>query len=405
MYAHKKFLCRPRPYPLESLASYIIRLAESNYYSSSGWIFRFSNLQSRIIHANVFNKEKDDLSLLSFISDVEESILWSMTFSAISLISSGHVISVDAFDSIISKKALHKNYTNLCPICLQHQPYYLLIWDFSFIHICPIHNCLLINKCQICHEKIKIYRASITLCKCSQSFCDSQPIFFKSESVNLALHVYKLCKMIKSEPEDTEKLFSSNPIMLLNLNHLVKLLYYVVDFSKLPYIKDKFLSRLQSQVELFKYGCYFEMIFSILNNWSHEFISIMSGYENYLASSYPSIRMTDQKHQHVLSLFESMVKCFPGEKYRFFRGVIEDYFWNFLFDISIKKLKVAWRQRISFPYYHDLNSDISKYSQLLSTVAEYLKIKELTLTELFVVSKIEILRQTLVITIFDYWLD
>ena len=118
--------------------------------------------------------------------------------------------------------------------------------------------------------------------------------------------------------------------MLLDLNRLVSLLYFLVDFSRIPYIQDKFLSRLKSQLELFNSGCYFDIAFSILTNWKHEFLSFMSSYEDYLKRTYNSRDLIPQKFPDILKLFRSIVDCFPGESYRFIQSVIEDYFWQIL---------------------------------------------------------------------------
>ena len=393
MYVHKKLMRRPRPYPMESLASYIIRLTESNYYSDTNWIFQMSGLKKRTIYANVFTKNNDNLSLLSLISDVSESVLWSMAFSRVRHIYQSHIYNVEVFSSVLPKKALHKKSVKFCPICLQSLPYYRLVWDLSFIKICPLHDCLLIDKCPQCSCLIKWYRASITKCKCSQSFLDCQPQFIQSEPTNLSLHIYKLCQIAELELGETKNLSEDNPIMRLDLNRLVSLLYFLLDFSQLPYIQEKFLSRLKSQSELFKYDCYFDIAFSILNNWKHEFISFISSYEDYLERTYGSGKLIHEKHQDVLKFFRPILDCFPGESYRFIQTVIEDYFWQILEKISLKKIQISWRK--PFQSLSSLSTGIQDYYYLLSRVATELNLKELTLAQLFIWSQIEIHEDTI----------
>lgn len=215
----------------------------------------------------------------------------------------------------------------------------------------------------------------------------------KTQPTSLSLHVYRLCQIAESELGETQNFSQSNPIMRLDLNHLVTLLYFLVDFSKLPYIQDKFLLRLKSQAELFNHECYFDIAFSILTNWSHEFIGLMSGYEYYLARNYSSVSLIEQKYQDVLSLFHSMLDCFPGHYCRFVRGVIEDYFWNLLTLFSLVKIKISGRTP-SFPL-RSFSANIKQYNDLLSIIAAELKLKELTLAQLFNWSKIEIYESTI----------
>jgi hypothetical protein len=83
-----------------------------------------SGLRARGIYGNVFNREKDDLSRLSNISDVEADILWSMAFPANTLIYPKAVKQVKVFDHLVPTDALNRQQIQLCPICLQEKPYY-----------------------------------------------------------------------------------------------------------------------------------------------------------------------------------------------------------------------------------------------------------------------------------------
>ncbi|MGQ4646635.1 TniQ family protein [Lyngbya aestuarii] len=136
----RRLLRRPRPYPDESLGGYIIRLTETNYYSSPKWIFQMSGLRARGIYGNVFNREKDDLSRLSNISDVEADILWSMAFPANTLIYPKAVKQVKVFGNIVPTDALNRQQIQLCPICLQEKPYYRFFWELSVVSACPLHH-------------------------------------------------------------------------------------------------------------------------------------------------------------------------------------------------------------------------------------------------------------------------
>lgn len=388
MSAHKKLMRRPRPYSDESLASYIIRLTESNYYSDTNWIFQMSGLKKKTRYANLFIKNKDDLSGLSLIADVSESILWSMAFSPVHQIHQGRINNIEVFGGVLPKKALHKNTVKFCPICLESLPYYRLIWDLAFIKICPLHECLLIDKCPQCSNVIKWNRPSITKCKCSQNLMDCSPQFIQSEFPNLGLHIYKLCQIGSLGLGETEHLSQESPIMGLDLNRLVSLLYFLFDFSQLPYIRDKFSSRFQSQSELFNYGCYFDIAFSILNNWQQEFISFISSYEDYLERTYGSGKRIAAKSQDVLQFFRLIFNCFPGESYQCIHTVIEDYFWQLLARISLNKIQISWQK--PFQSLSCLSTSIQNYQYLLSSVATELNLKQLTLSLLFIWSQIEI---------------
>jgi hypothetical protein len=104
-----------------------------------------SGLRARGIYGNVFNREKDDLSRLSNISDVEAGILWSMAFPANTLIYPKAVKQVKVFDHLVPTDALKRQQIQLCPICLQEKPYYRFFLELSVVSACPLHHCLLID--------------------------------------------------------------------------------------------------------------------------------------------------------------------------------------------------------------------------------------------------------------------
>jgi hypothetical protein len=93
----------------------------------------------------------------------------------------------------------------------------------------------------------------------------------------------------------------------------------------------------------------------------------MSSYEDYLERTYNSGELIHQKSQDVLKFFRSIVDCFPGESYRFIQSVIEDYFWQVLEKISLKKIQISWRK--PFQSFSSLSTGIQDYHSLFSRVA------------------------------------
>ena len=165
MYIAKKLLRRPRPFKDESLAGYIIRLAESNYYPSPNWIFNMSSLKKRGIYANLFYRNKDDLQKLSLLSEIEEDVLWSMAWTSKRQSNSIFMNTVKIFGDFVPIQSISKLHIKLCPICLRSAPYCRSVWDLSFITTCPLHNCLLIDYCPQCSKKIVYSRPGVSICK------------------------------------------------------------------------------------------------------------------------------------------------------------------------------------------------------------------------------------------------
>lgn len=166
----RRLLRRPRPYHDESLAGYIIRLTEANYYSSTNRIFQMSKLRRRAIYANVFHPKQDDLSELSFLCDVPESVLWSMAFPVVNQNPHRRRQMVKVFGDVVSIQALEDLWVKLCPLCLQAEPYYRRLWNLLVVTTCPVHHCLLIHICPACQLPIDWFRNSIVKCSCQEDW-------------------------------------------------------------------------------------------------------------------------------------------------------------------------------------------------------------------------------------------
>ncbi|MBO3461553.1 TniQ family protein [Aetokthonos hydrillicola Thurmond2011] len=398
MYASRRLIRRPRPYPDESLAGYIVRLTESNYYSLSCWIFQMSGLKKRGVYANVFRSETDDLSQLSFRSDVEESILWSMAFPSLNPWSSIYEDRVRVFGSILPTYTLTKSRVRLCPVCLQSKAYYRRIWDLSFVTSCPFHHCLLIDKCPICHQEIKWFQTSLVKCKCGQDWRDCQPQFVLSDQTALSLHIYKLCHIPGSESETNDILSLDNPVLKLNLESLVNLLFSLRRFNDIHYIREKFKARFKPETySLRSDKFYFDTAFSILLNWQSEFYNLMSGYEKYLENPYMFISRRQNKYECLLFLFQSLLHCFSKQEYSFINKVIEDYFWDFLSKMSIKQIQVSLRQQFQS---HSLRIPQKQWKTMNQQLVPIVRLEELTLAKLFAISELDIYDDTIFFTIY-----
>lgn len=69
-----------------------------------------------------------------------------------------------------------------CPMCLSggQEPYLRKIWRLSFVTVCPLHGCLLLDRCQHCNEPFSVLRQTskgeITCWACGSDIARSTPI-------------------------------------------------------------------------------------------------------------------------------------------------------------------------------------------------------------------------------------
>ena len=384
----KRLLRRPRPYPDESLAGYIIRLTEANYYPSPKWIFQMSGLRLRGIYANIFNHEKDDLSRLSNFCDVETDILWSMAFPAITSSYPTVVKQAKVFGNVVPTNALNRNQVQLCPICLQEKPYYRSIWELSVARVCPFHHCLLINRCPQCQLQIQWSRPSVVLCSCQFDWRSCQPLVVESEQMVLSSHIYKLCHLAGLRGDLNFSVSPDNPVGQLNLESLFNFLVSMLKFCRLPGIRHQVFPAKESYLSL---GSEFERAFALFKNWPDDFCQLMDKFEVYIGYGASNSYVSGWLFRNVRYFFESVFIWFGQESWGFVQEVFSDYFERFLKKVFIKNVQIYLYK--SYRYYL-VSIELNRKTSLTEELASRAELEGLTLAKLFATSRISMDNET-----------
>ncbi len=176
----RTLLRTPTPYEAESLAGYILRLAERNYYESPNWILHLAGLKAQ--HGVHLCEQPSHPSRLSQLIRVEDKQLFLMA-------SLPHET---VYESNIRHYTIYKYGIKLCPQCLKKSAYCRRIWDCQVVKACPLHQCLLIQKCPNCQNDIKWSRPGVRTCKCDFDFRTAKASPANSDQVSQSLYLYKL---------------------------------------------------------------------------------------------------------------------------------------------------------------------------------------------------------------------
>ncbi len=175
----------PPPYEDESLAGYLIRLAQSNYYSSPNWILRLAGLPvNRKILLSAQAAQPSRLSQLIKLSDEQLKIMTSLPEQL------AKVIDPVSYN-------IYKNAIDLCPSCLLESPYCRQIWDWNWAGVCGVHQCLLISSCAGCQKKIRWVRGKVTRCRCGFDFRHQKSKPASNEQLKHFVYLSKLGNLIR----------------------------------------------------------------------------------------------------------------------------------------------------------------------------------------------------------------
>jgi TniQ len=174
----------PTPSEDESLAGYLIRLSESNYYYSPNWILQLAGLHINRGILLVKNPYKpSQLGQLIQMTDEQLILMASLTYQLPSEITS-------------QQYTLYKFAIKLCPYCLTESAYCRKIWDWDLVKACYLHQCVLLKKCPHCNKGIRWSRPAVTRCRCGFDFRSGQVEIATSEQVNLSAYLSSLQKSL-----------------------------------------------------------------------------------------------------------------------------------------------------------------------------------------------------------------
>ncbi len=155
---------RPRPQPLESITSYITRLAEANGLQS---IDELGALAEGITFSSLKSPDYPAVAYLALaqVTGYPEERWFDMTFF--------HLL--QRFGYAINRYSLHKFFhgsltssLRYCPVCLaEHTPaYYSLLWRFLVLPGCMEHGVRFLSQCGHCTSPLPLLRDLPQLIRC-----------------------------------------------------------------------------------------------------------------------------------------------------------------------------------------------------------------------------------------------
>lgn len=184
----------PRPEYLETLTSYLMRLAEHNGISSVDGLSAlcFSH-QDRRITRDIADYPPVTFGDLSMVGAWSEEILRTTTFFHLAA-KFGRSTLPQPMSRFLSG-CVGQN-LRYCPVCFAEQRvrYYLLPWRFLRLTCCYKHKCRLLETCWNCDELIPLFRSPFTLgnCpRCQQSLkqCAAPSVSDEAE-LEASMHAY-----------------------------------------------------------------------------------------------------------------------------------------------------------------------------------------------------------------------
>lgn len=257
-------LMTPKPYHDESLAGYIVRLTEKNFYERTGDIYVMSGLskvvQGRSNNGNLLNPFKDNFKRICELTNCSIRELGKLTFSDFPVNS----VSSFQFNNVpISKELILLKKTKVCPECLKESAYHRKHWDLVPVTACIYHFKVLVDRCPNCKKEISWLRTKVLECKCGKILSDISTINCTPEEVKVSSLFYNIGSA--QEPSQDNKLIS------LNIDEIYGILTFFSWFlveknEKWGFMKHIGKSRTNQEIHDL-----FSKIYEVFNNWPRNF--------------------------------------------------------------------------------------------------------------------------------------
>lgn len=185
----------PQPEFLESLTSYLMRLAEANAIPT---LFRFQPIifPGDRQHGDTMRSMKDvplsSFASLSRASFCSETSLQATTFYYLAQ-KFGRSLNPHGIICFL-EGSLAEN-LRYCPLCLQAgAPHYILPWRFLILKGCPLHGCRLLDRCPSCGNALPFltYILKINVCpRCRVALSTGQVDLMPDPEYRLAQARYR----------------------------------------------------------------------------------------------------------------------------------------------------------------------------------------------------------------------
>src|ERR1700733_3317496 len=155
----------PAPFPAESLAGYVLRLAELNGYTSPWRIYVLAGIaHSRMLSAN-------QTASLARIANLPVAELQTMAYYP--------PIALPRIPCLLGNRVrptdLRQRAPRICLSCVEEKGFIETHWELSIMIGCPIHRCIAQTQCPGCRKPLSWFRRGLLECSCGATLVETTP--------------------------------------------------------------------------------------------------------------------------------------------------------------------------------------------------------------------------------------
>lgn len=328
----KRLLFTEEPFEDESFIGYIMRLAELNTIPELGWILKLAGLRQPYDYEYKYSSDlRVDTVPLSMLTGVDEAKLKTLLY----LHEQGHrryiYGNLIIFGQTIQHCFVKREKAKICPACLIEQIYCRKAWELSPITACPIHQCLLIDRCRKCKRSISWARPKINICQCGFDFRKSRIVSLSVKELRLSQYLHQQFGLPHSSQENIFKY----PLNTLSLKDLLTLLFFMAaHFAETRDYSGLSLSTCKSNKKIHEHLC---QAIEVFDNWTESYYDFIRTWKKHNVGYYINIkqfyitRITLPRRYSEYELFNRMLHNWLfEEQFLFMHEEFQKYLLRFL---------------------------------------------------------------------------
>lgn len=304
-------VCRPQPYPDESLLSYLLRLQVANGYEGLVWLTEWLRDKTRP-RADLFPTSTNQLVFLenlATVTTIPVNVLYQLTLNrylnqltlpggtvAIQRTESGEPFAFCLQRHSLQRWARTEVATAFCPQCLREAPYHRLPWMVHAVFTCPKHKCWLLDHCADCGATLSVTAILKGHCATCSAVLADMPTVDLDATVLAVQHHLITCLETGVLPVDTLPPLSMPALfrLLEGLGSVIRPLGWdwAGCYQPAGVVCEAFPPHRQRDLSTIQFGSLYTSAWLAIEDWPQGFFTFIDRYREQLgaASDDPSIQ-------------------------------------------------------------------------------------------------------------------
>jgi hypothetical protein len=302
---------RVDPIPLESARGYLCRVAHTYRYPGVGSLGELAGLRQ------LLGLEREDhAAQIAYALRLETAEWRRLCYKSTN--DAGQYGPTSFFGQAIGGDRVNYGHPRVCPGCLRERPVWWGIWDLGLVCVCPIHRCLLENRCPSCRRKLRWQRSSVHECSCRFDLRKIETKAAGTDLVAINAAIYHAAGFPQGASEtDLNGAGYAPALLALRLDSLLRIISFAGSLPERPSVflhQSRFASHFDAAIQT---SCAAE---GLLRDWPRSFHKMLRCMGPAKVENSAMLSLND-----AYGKLYNQLRTFPREEFGFLHNAFEDF--------------------------------------------------------------------------------